>query len=93
MPSATGPDAAARGWLVPAGAIVLGVTFLRLGVLAFDRRDLFVDEAQYWLWGRSLAWGYFSKPPAIGWVIRASTEVAGSDSAFWIRAPRPCSTA
>ena len=102
MPSATGPSgprvgtaggartaASARGWLGPALAIVVGVTVLRLVVLAFDRKELFVDEAQYWLWGQALDWGYFSKPPLIAWVIRASTDLAGSDAAFWVRAPAP----
>ena len=89
MSSVAGPEPAARGWLAPAAAGVALVTALRLVVLHFDRQELFVDEAQYWLWGQSPAWGYFSKPPAIGWVIRASTEVGGSDAAFWIRAPAP----
>ena len=89
MPSGAEPERPPRGWLAPAAALVALVTALRLLVLAFDRQELFVDEAQYWLWGRSLAWGYFSKPPAIGWVIRASTAAAGSDAPFWIRAPAP----
>lgn len=91
MPSAARLDAPAaeRGWLAPATLLVLAVTALRLLVLAQDRRDLFVDEAQYWLWGLSLEWGYFSKPPLIGWVIRAVTELAGSDEAFWVRAAAP----
>lgn len=44
------------------------LTLWRVALLPFDRTDLFVDEAQYWLWGRELAWGYFSKPPLIGWI-------------------------
>ena len=83
------PGAVARGWLAPAALIVAGVTALRLVVLAHDRKELFVDEAQYWLWGQSLAWGYFSKPPLVGWVVRASTELSGSDAAFWVRFPAP----
>ena len=91
MPSVAGSEAPAaeRGWLAAAALLVLGVTALRLLVLAHDQKELFVDEAQYWLWGQDLAWGYFSKPPLIGWVIRAATELAGSDEAFWIRAPAP----
>ena len=87
MPSAASPDR--RGWFVPALVIVLGVTALRVGLLAFDRLDLFVDESQYWLWGRELAFGYYSKPPLIGWVIRAATTLAGSDAPFWVRLPAP----
>lgn len=27
------------------------------------------DEAQYWAWSKSLQWGYYSKPPAIAYVL------------------------
>ncbi|MFV0359071.1 ArnT family glycosyltransferase [Tropicimonas sp.] len=79
----------AHSWLAPAALIVLAVTVFRIVLLAFNRTDLFVDETQYWLWGQELAFGYYSKPPLIGWVIRASTELGGSDAAFWIRLPAP----
>jgi 4-amino-4-deoxy-L-arabinose transferase-like glycosyltransferase len=78
-----------RGWLLPAAAIAFGITGLRVLLMAFNRTDLFVDEAQYWLWGQEMALGYYSKPPLIGWVIRASTELGGSDAAFWVRLPAP----
>ena len=64
------------------------VTLWRLALLPFDTRDLFVDEAQYWFWGQELAWGYYSKPPLIGWLMRLSTTI-GSDAPFWLRAPLP----
>ncbi len=73
-------------WLRPSLGIVAGVTLLRLGLLAFDRTDLFVDESQYWLWGQDFAFGYYSKPPLIAWVIGAVTAVFG-DAPFWVRAP------
>ncbi len=38
---------------------------------------LHVDEAQYWVWSRDLQWGYYSKPPVIAALIRASTHLAG----------------
>ncbi|AJE46193.1 hypothetical protein P73_1478 [Celeribacter indicus] len=60
---------------------------LRLLALAFDRTDLFVDEVQYWFWGQNLDFGYYSKPPLIGWLIRLVTDLAGSDAAFWVRMP------
>ncbi|TLD69090.1 glycosyltransferase family 39 protein [Phragmitibacter flavus] len=31
--------------------------------------DLAGDESYYWEWGRRPAWGYFSKPPMIGWLM------------------------
>lgn len=77
----------APSWVPAALAVVAGVTALRLVALAFDRTDLFVDEAQYWLWGQGLDWGYYSKPPLIAWVIRGVTELAGSDAPYWVRMP------
>lgn len=76
-----------RGWLRPALALVAAVTAARLLALMFNRTDLFVDESQYWLWGQSLDLGYYSKPPLIAWVIRAVTDLAGSDAPFWVRMP------
>lgn len=76
-------------WLRPALALVLAVTLLRIAALYLVRLDLFVDEAQYWLWGQRPDWGYYSKPPLIAWVIRASNWLLGSDSAFAIRLPGP----
>ena len=68
---------------------ILALTAYRIALLPFATVDLFVDEAQYWLWGQNLDWGYFSKPPLIGWLIRAVTDLAGSDAPFWIRLPGP----
>ena len=76
-----------RGWL-PAALLAVGaITLLRIVALWFNRTDLFVDESQYWLWGQNLDFGYYSKPPLIGWVIRAATELGGSDAPFWVRLP------
>jgi 4-amino-4-deoxy-L-arabinose transferase-like glycosyltransferase len=69
--------------------VVLAVTAFRVAMLGLNRTDLFVDEAQYWLWGQRLDWGYYSKPPLVGWVIRAMTEIGGSDSQFWVRVAGP----
>ena len=84
-----GNDACSRGnWLAPTLLAVGLITAARIALLIFNRTDLFVDEAQYWLWGQDLALGYYSKPPMIGWVIRAATEL-GSDAPFWVRLPAP----
>ncbi|WP_417809686.1 ArnT family glycosyltransferase [Thioclava sp.] len=87
------PSAAAKrdpqSWFAPALLIVAAVTLLRLIALAFNRTDLFVDETQYWLWGQHLDFGYYSKPPLIGWLIRAVTELVGSNAPFWVRMPGP----
>lgn len=76
-------------WFAKAALIVVGITALRLVVLGISKADVFVDEAQYWLWGQNLSFGYYSKPPLVAWVIRATTELGGEDSAFWIRVSAP----
>jgi 4-amino-4-deoxy-L-arabinose transferase-like glycosyltransferase len=75
------------GWLRPSLAIVAAVTAARWVLLAFNQTDLFVDEAQYWLWGQDFAFGYYSKPPLIAWLIGAVTWAAHSDAPFWVRMP------
>lgn len=76
-------------WVGPAIALTLVITAARIALLAFDQKQLFVDEAQYWFWGQHLTFGYFSKPPGIAWLIRAVTELAGSSDPFWVRLPAP----
>ncbi|HAV61293.1 MAG TPA: hypothetical protein DCY13_02895 [Verrucomicrobiales bacterium] len=56
----------------------------RLTVLAVLPLDLSGDEAYYWEWGRHLDWGYFSKPPGIGWLMALAGWV-GDDTTFGIR--------
>ncbi|MEO0989723.1 MAG: glycosyltransferase family 39 protein [Pseudomonadota bacterium] len=74
--------------LVTSLGLIAAITAWRALCLAFNQLDLFMDEAQYWLWGQELAFGTYSKPPLIGWIIRAFTEVGGN-SEFWIRLPGP----
>lgn len=66
--------------------LVGGLTLLRLLSLFRTPLELYPDEAQYWLWSRSLAFGYFSKPPMIAWAIRAATAFGG-DAEPWVRLP------
>jgi 4-amino-4-deoxy-L-arabinose transferase-like glycosyltransferase len=77
------------GWLRPAARIVAAITLVRLVLLWFNRTDLFVDETQYWLWSQDPAFGYYSKPPLIAWVIGVVTWTTGKDGPFWIRLPGP----
>lgn len=90
---AAAPSASSSGTgslsLRTAVLIVIAITAWRIAMLAFNRTDLFVDEAQYWLWSQNLDFGYYSKPPMIGWVIRMFTIIGQSDSSFWIRLPAP----
>ena len=96
MPSTAvpGPDVSAAApaaappylrWLL---LVLLGITALRLAVLAASGLGLYGDEAQYWSWSRDLAWGYYTKPPLIAFVIRASTAVCGEGEAC-VRAASP----
>ena len=66
--------------------ITVAVAALRALVLFLTPLELYPDEAQYWLWSRELAWGYYSKPPMIGWLVAASTGLGG-DAEAWVRLP------
>ncbi len=68
------------------------ITALRVFFMAFNGRELMVDEAQYWAWSQKLAWGYHSKPPMIAWLIATSTHFLGH-SEFAIRFFSPFSYA
>jgi 4-amino-4-deoxy-L-arabinose transferase-like glycosyltransferase len=70
----------ARAWRI-AFTLVAVLTVLRLAVLFITPLELYPDEAQYWLWSRTLDFGYFSKPPMIAWLI-AGTTTFGNDEAF-----------
>ena len=58
---------------------VLGLLLvLRVGFLLVSPLNLYADEAQYWRWGETLDWGYYSKPPMIAWVIHGVTALMGN---------------
>jgi 4-amino-4-deoxy-L-arabinose transferase-like glycosyltransferase len=85
--SASAPERAGPAW----GAMLLAVlalTALRLLWLATNPTDLYPDEAQYWLWSRHLAFGYYSKPPLVAWLIALSTALFGN-SEFAVRLSAP----
>jgi len=76
----------------PESRLVLGVLMLllllRTGAILVSPLNLYADEAQYWRWAQELAWGYYSKPPMIAWVIHGTTAVFGdSEAAVRIAAP------
>jgi len=62
-------------WLMGSLGLLL---LVRLAALALNRTDLYYDEAQYWAWAQAPAFGYYSKPPLIAWLIAASTSVCGN---------------
>lgn len=72
----TEAPAASRLGMIAVAAI-LGLVLFRLVLAVFDRTELSTDEAQYWFWGREWAFGAYSKPPLIGWLIRLATDAMG----------------
>ncbi|MBR9866004.1 MAG: glycosyltransferase family 39 protein [Oceanospirillales bacterium] len=61
--------------------------FLALTALLFFYREwvvlstpitLFYDEAYYLGWAQTPDWGYYSKPPMVGWLIALTTAVFGN---------------
>lgn len=70
----------ARNWDRLFHGLLLGVVAFRLAYLLFFVRefDLAGDEAYYWDWGRRLDWGYFSKPPLIGWLMGLVGRLSGN---------------
>jgi 4-amino-4-deoxy-L-arabinose transferase-like glycosyltransferase len=64
--------------------IAAGLALARLVVLFATPLELYPDEAQYWLWSRTLDFGYYSKPPMIAWAIWATTHIGG-DAEPWVR--------
>jgi 4-amino-4-deoxy-L-arabinose transferase-like glycosyltransferase len=79
---------ASAGWAGAAIAAGLLITAARLLWLAAQPAGLYPDEAQYWFWAQHLAFGYYSKPPLVAWVIAATTRIAG-DGEFGVRLAAP----
>src|SRR6266704_1480450 len=69
-------------------ALLAVLTLVRLIGLHFSIVDLYIDESQYWAWSREPAFGYFSKPPLLAWIIAAAEHVCSTSEAC-IRAPAP----
>src|SRR5258706_3129862 len=64
----------------PATLVLLGLALFRLLYLPLfcAVTDLAGDESYYWDWGRHPDWGYFSKPPLIGWLMGAVGWLTGN---------------
>jgi len=83
--SLPGIDRTYRTWTL---AAVLAITALRLVWLAVQSAGLYPDEAQYWLWAQHPAFGYYSKPPLVAWLIALTTAAFGdSEGAIRLSAP------
>ena len=69
-----------RSWRIALWA-VFAVTLARLVWLGLGRADLYPDEAQYWYWSLHPAFGYYSKPPMVAWLIALTTRLLGDNEA------------
>lgn len=85
-PDASSPPIENRAWRLTL-LMIGGLTIVRLAALFLTPLELYPDEAQYWLWSRELAFGYFSKPPMIAWLIWATTQIG--DTEAWVRLSAP----
>lgn len=68
--------------------VAAALTILRIAALVYADAELGPDEAQYWVWSKAPAFGYYSKPPFIAWVIAATTALFG-DAEWSIRLAAP----
>ena len=82
------PPITDTGYLLRVLVCLGAILALRLAAVQAARIDLVLDEAQYWTWSRELAFGYFSKPPMIAWLIRGTSELCGNAEAC-IRSASP----
>ncbi len=85
--TAAGRSRAHDPWLVFLW-LSLALTLVRLVALFLTPLELYPDEAQYWLWSRDLAFGYYSKPPMLAWLIALTTGIGGSAEP-WVRLSSP----
>ncbi|MBV9551927.1 MAG: glycosyltransferase family 39 protein [Alphaproteobacteria bacterium] len=81
-------DGPAVSYAAYAAYAIAALTAARLLWLAVQTAGLYPDEAQYWLWSRHLAFGYYSKPPLVAWTIALTTSLAGN-SEFGVRLAAP----
>jgi len=73
MSPAPAPLEPRPAWALGAALVVLGGLRLWLA----GQLELSPDEAYYWAWSERLQAGYFDHPPAVAWLIRASTALLG----------------
>ncbi len=66
----------------------LALTAIRIVSLILGDPNLGPDEAQYWFWSQTPAFGYYSKPPLIAWAIAATTAIFG-DAEWAVRLSAP----
>lgn len=71
-------------WLLVIALFVFRVVYLPLSSM-----PLFYDEAYYHYWSENLAWGYYSKPPVVAWLIALTTGLLGGASELSVKLGSP----
>ena len=87
-PAIPAPGLVSPSYGVLATWAILAITAARLLWLAVQSAGLYPDEAQYWFWSRHLAFGYYSKPPLVAWLIALTTAIFGNGE-FAVRLSAP----
>jgi 4-amino-4-deoxy-L-arabinose transferase-like glycosyltransferase len=67
--------------------ITLLLTALRVVAIRLSPLQLYADEAQYWAWSQHLAFGYFTKPPLVAWIIRLTTLMGDAEPLVRLSSP------
>ena len=57
---------------------IILIVSIRLLWHLFEPIGMAGDETYYWLWGHYPDWGYYSKPPMIGWIYAFLAPLAGN---------------
>ncbi|RTE67137.1 phospholipid carrier-dependent glycosyltransferase [Amphritea opalescens] len=59
-------------------ALLILLFFYREWIVISSPITLFYDEAYYLSWAQTPDWGYYSKPPMVGWLIALTTAIFGN---------------
>ncbi|HMK42777.1 MAG TPA: phosphatase PAP2 family protein, partial [Dissulfurispiraceae bacterium] len=65
-------------------AVLMSLSLIRIYYVLHGPLDLSPDEAHYWEWARRLDLSYYSKGPAVAYIIAAGTALFG-DTVFGVR--------
>ena len=69
--------------------LVCGLVIARFAAVSILDLALFYDEAYYHFWSQDFAFGYYSKPPVVAWLIALTTTLAGHVSEWSVRIAAP----
>ena len=70
-------------WLILISALFI----YRVLSLAIVDIPVFYDEAYYYSWSKDLAFGYFSKPPIVAWLIWLTSWLSTESWAHLLASP------